>query len=495
MSIRNRLIGAHNEKDVEQIYREVLYQAALQEDPSTKLYSPHKTDGVLRSTVLFMLMEFKYDINMSAKGKISQVLSQCIFYLKEFKEKDPDIPSTLFVGDQNECFVLPTAVVLSYTDADYVDWSAAPSAKHPKLVRELIQDDKVQPYVLNPHSSAFDVSHIIERCKSVHDAAVYKVPVTTQNITSIFQSWTEEVLTDDVEPVTAVNVFIQSVLDKSYLHPKKKNLLVANGTEVKVKSAKHSSFFDWFKSNYEVIQQRKFSAIQDRLIEEESRRRAGDFYTPTAWVNEAHKMLDMQLGPDWRKEYVVWDCSAGTGNLTRDYHFDELYLSTLHEDDVASIKSSNYHTGREGKVFQFDFLNEPIQNVPAGLQQALNDPSRKVLFLNNPPFGTASAGGAKGSNKTGLSFTSVKDQMDVGRAGNQLYVQFMWRMSELTQLHNQSVIALYSMPLFATGSSAKKFRKYLYDKWKFENGFLFGAGEFEGTSSLWGVSFTVWSNK
>ncbi len=67
------------------------------------------------------------------------------------------------------------------------------------------------------------------------------------------------------------------------------------------------------------------TAIADRLIEDYDRRMKGDFWTPTLFVDYAHKMMEGVLGEDWKDRYVVWDNCWGTGNLTRDYHFKELY--------------------------------------------------------------------------------------------------------------------------------------------------------------------------
>ena len=66
------------------------------------------------------------------------------------------------------------------------------------------------------------------------------------------------------------------------------------------------------------------TATQDRLIQDETRRMKGEFFTPTIWVDEAHKMISEQFGEDWKEKYVVWDPAWGTGNLTRDYKFKEL---------------------------------------------------------------------------------------------------------------------------------------------------------------------------
>ena len=82
----------------------------------------------------------------------------------------------------------------------------------------------------------------------------------------------------------------------------------------------------------------------DQHIPDSDRRRQGAFFTPALWVAEAHKSLDKVLGPNWREECLVWDPAAGTGNLTRDYQFDNLILSTLEASEVAVINEHGYNT-------------------------------------------------------------------------------------------------------------------------------------------------------
>jgi hypothetical protein len=54
---------------------------------------------------------------------------------------------------------------------------------------------------------------------------------------------------------------------------------------------------------------------RDLLIPEDVRERKGAFFTPPQWVAKAHEYLEKYFGENWQEEYVVWDNSAGTGNL------------------------------------------------------------------------------------------------------------------------------------------------------------------------------------
>lgn len=513
-----RLNNTQTEKDVENVYR-TQFLAHL---PKASITSPYNTDGVLETDTLYVLLEFKYDLDFTVRADVLKPVIQSLMYLKKFYDHEDRIPSAIFVGDRNECFMLETEAVVSYLDRADVDWTAAPSSawkELPSLYRKLIKDPNINPYVLDVRERKFYFQNVIDKLEAVSAGTVHKVPITIHNISGIYRSWEERVLREDIGAQKAVGAFIQSVLGEAYLHPRKKNTLVLGRTELSVNSDAHEAFFSWFQSEYRVSEKRNFTAIKDRLVEEESRRRSGDFYTPAVWAHEAHKMLDAELGPDWREEWVVWDCAAGTANLTRDYGFNELYLSTLFEADVETIKSMGYNPN--ATVFQFDFLNDVIDGdgipsqmeietddgeietinpgtgaeLPPALQASLEE-GKKMVFLINPPFGTAGSGegGTAKSKKSGVATTLVRNKMGLGRCKEQLYAQFMFRITEIVEKFDleDAVFALYSVPLFFSGSSFKKFRKYFYDRWEFKNGFLFRADEFNGTASSWGCAHTLW---
>ena len=114
-----------------------------------------------------------------------------------------------------------------------------------------------------------------------------------------------------------------------------------------------------------------YSLVLERNYPQNSyRRRTGAFFTPDIWVAEAHKLLAETLGADWKEKFVVWDCACGTANLTRGYKFNSLFLSTLDESDVQTVKDCSYNP--EAMLFQYDFLSEMALGgkIPAALREA-----------------------------------------------------------------------------------------------------------------------------
>ena len=243
---------------------------------------------------------------------------------------------------------------------------------------------------------------------------------------------------------------------------------------------------------------------RDQTMDEKHRRRTGAFFTPKKWVDEAHKMMDAELGPNWREEYVVWDASAGTANLTRDYRFKELYLSTLEQTDVDIILKSGFNPG--ATVFQFDFLNDPIEDsivggpskLPEGLKKALRE-NRPIVFLNNPPYGT-------NSDWRNPKFTSNKDKFDkfivkeemkeegFGLSSNDLVGQFLYRIVKIQKdCHlTNSYIGLFSKRNIFSSKSFKDLRIKHLNHNDFKTGFIFNVSEFTNTTGKWGVIFSIW---
>ena len=162
------------------------------------------------------------------------------------------------------------------------------------------------------------------------------------------------------------------------LKEKKPNYICTPFGEIQIEASQYKGFISHFNRTYTPQEKMKFAEISDRLIEDTNRRNKGEFYTPTLFVDYAHKMIAEQFGEDWKEKYVVWDNCSGTKNLTRDYYFKELYCSTLENAELAI--SDRYN--REGVSFQFDFLNDSLDKLPQGLKSALEENKPIIFFLS-----------------------------------------------------------------------------------------------------------------
>ena len=295
-----------------------------------------------------------------------------------------------------------------------------------------------------------------------------------------------------------VNIFLTAVInpDENYLHPTKKNTLVTKSFgNVIVNGNTFRSFFKHYQRDYSQKDKDTLVGICDRLIEDTTRRFQGEFFTPTEWVDEAHRMIETEFGENWKEDYVVYDPCCGTGNLTRDYKFEELYMSTLNQSDLDIIEQRGYNP--EATKFQFDFLNDPDDKFPPGLIKALEE-NKPLLVLMNPPYGTAKSGGAKDdNNKIGIASTTTgrlmqKDNM--GKCSAQLYAQFLYKVTSLNLKYTEVNIAIFSPSLYKIGKSWEIFRKNFYNKFKFSDGMLFNASHFSNTKTSWGIDFSLWKS-
>lgn len=497
--ISTELNKAVNEKDVENIYRAELTRLFS----GSSITSPHHVDGLLETKEGYnVLLEFKF--NQLLKNKLTQcnVLIQALYYLKKFEMQGVSLPSAVFVGDNNECFIVPSKSITKYLNHK-LDWNIPASdayRRNPQLVTEMMTDTDIDPFVFDVDTK-FKSKDLIEKIQSVATNSVYKVKVTGQNIQSIFEYFQSNVLPKNSGLSTnqEANMFVQLVINpnENYVHPKRNNILLTkNFGEVKINGSAFSSFFKHYEGEtYSPREKEKLTGFIDRLVEESTRRRKGEFFTPTMFVDKSQEYITSVLGPDWRDEYVVWDCAWGTGNLTRDYQFKELYCSTLEQSDIDTANQAGYNP--TAIKFQFDFLNDDDSKLPAGLLAALSDPKKKVLFYINPPYGTAKNGGSEdGNSKAGIADTLVGKLMREerwGAASQQLYAQFLYRIAKYNENKNV-VVAAFAPSLYKTGSSYSGFRANFYKKFEYQKGMLFCASHFSDTASSWGVDFSVWTS-
>lgn len=470
--------------------------------PNCPISYPHSCDGIIdtkteKDEKLKLLMEFKYNVELSSKVARAKVIIQTIFYLKRFEIKGEQLPNVILIGDINECFVLHANNVIKYLDED-VNWDISPSTayqKYPDLVLKISEDDDINLNVfifdIDDNFKFKDVANkIIDSANNVHRF----IHITEHNIEPIFESFCKKVIKSPkkipTNDLVALFIGVISESDNYYKHPTKKNTLVTPIDTVSINGDAFDSFFKYFGREYSPQEKNKFAAISDRLIEDTNRRNKGEFYTPTIWVDYAHKMIAEQLGENWRTEYTVWDCCCGTKNLTRDYYFGDLYCSTLENAELRI--SSKYN--KEATSFQFDFLNDELDKLPEGLLNAFKE-NKKILFFINPPYATA--GNYKNGTKKDVAKTKMNEEMlqnNYGACSQNLYAQFLYRIQKIKDIYDLKnlFIGIFSPTLFLTGTSYKNFRANFLNTFKYLYGFQLQASHFSNVSANWGISFTCW---
>lgn len=492
--IKNSVI----EREVEDVYNKGINLYF----PNTDITHPFACDGLIETRtenhkILKLIIEYKLDEMLTDKVARAKVLIQVIYYLKKFEQNGLILPNVCMVGDIDECFVMHTNELLKYLDED-VNWNVAPSNAHfasHELVAKIAMDENINPFIYEVNEY-FSFKDVAERITDLAENVQRYVRVTEHNIANIFDYFSRNVIKDckKIQPNDLVAIFMGIITDGDnyYQHPTKKNSLITPFGAVNIKGDGFASFIGYFHRNYTPQEKNKFAEISDRLIEDTKRRNTGEFYTPTPFVDYAHKMIEKAFGEDWKEKYVVWDNCCGSKNLTRDYRFGELYSSTLENAELEI--SSRYN--KEGVAFQFDFLNDSLDKLPEGLMNALKE-NKPIIFFINPPYATAT--NRNETSKEGVAKSMVNEVMlkdKIGASSQNLYAQFLYRIIMIKKEFNLTNchIALFSPTLFLTGTSWKGFRNVYLNEFAFNNAVQFKASHFADVADNWGISFSIWNN-
>jgi hypothetical protein len=499
----------NNEKEVEYFYWQQLEKVGKQFDKNFTLTAANKTDGYLEAGNIKAICEIKYGFDFSSSANISRVLIQALYYIKNRQKRGQEVPSSIFVGDDNEYFIVSVKQFADYLDSSYINeadpkWEFSPSSAYKsntKLYQDLLL--KSIPLMIKKLEDNFDIGFVSSRLSALASNENIKTKLNSQNIVKPFHYFTQSVLLggENIKDHTKIKLFFAVITgseDVIYTRGK----IRYEKIDYSVNDSYYAGFVNIYQTKYKTSEREDFISKMDNLIKEEARRFHGAYFTPKVIVDYAHETIAKNLGENWRNEYVVWDPAAGTLNLTRDYQFRELYCSTLFQEELDLAADYN----SEATKFQFDFLNDefkPIRNggkVPNGLYDAVNDKNKKVMVLMNPPYantgtgqGTSTAGTAKTISKN-IASTNFKDEMsnlNFGRSAKDLYIKFIYRTSLFAKANNSSIF-MFTPTGFLRNSSAIGVIKYLDSSYKYLESFAFDSKYFEGASGGWAISFTGW---
>ena len=350
------------------------------------------------------------------------------------------------------------------------------------------------------------------------------INITKNNFIFVFLRWVEEVKPsiavnwDDVPKTSIVDFFYADLISRNDYTLREELAVVLRGDKYRIlqnilKGATQlfseatfndgKTAYNQFWNKYVRPPRKEYLDLilkrRDLLIPQDLRRYQGAFFTPPQWVQKSQEYLAMELGENWQKEYYVWDCCAGTGNLlfglTEKYR---VYASTLDNADVQvmheRIKEKSLDL-LDSHVFQFDFLNDSFDRLPQSLQEIINDPEkrRKLVVYINPPYAEAadkSTVVGKGKNKTNVAVTNKtynKYINRIGIAGREVFAQFFMRIYDEI---STSVLAQFSTLKIEQAPNFRDFRQAF--RAKLGRNFIVPANSFDNVKGQFPIGFFIW---
>lgn len=350
------------------------------------------------------------------------------------------------------------------------------------------------------------------------------INITKNNFIFVFQRWVEEVKPsiavnwDDVPKTSIVDFFYADLISRNDYTLREELAVVLRDDKYRIlqnilKGATQlfseatfndgKTAYNQFWNKYVRPPRKEYLDLilkrRDLLIPQDLRRYQGAFFTPPLWVQKSQEYLAMELGEDWQKEYYVWDCCAGTGNLlfglTEKYR---VYASTLDNADVQvmheRIKEKSLDL-LDSHVFQFDFLNDSFDRLPQSLQEIINDPEkrRKLVVYINPPYAEVadkSTVVGRGKNKTNVAVTNKtynKYINRIGIAGREVFAQFFMRIYDEI---STSVLAQFSTLKIEQAPNFRDFRQAF--RAKLGRNFIVPANSFDNVKGQFPIGFFIW---
>jgi hypothetical protein len=503
-----RLRDAKEEKFVEGVYRDEIgrLRPCVWSTPDIRA----KVDGYTEWGPTRLLLEAKLEENLTSRRDACRVLAQAVFYIRRFLEVGT-VPTVVMIADRNECFIVPTSVLMKHTNMK-LDWDRAASRGDEKLSAALMADEELRFFV-HPVIEGFELSEVLTLADEMSQGNAYQIRITPTNVGRVYRIWKDNkvVVTQLPGALGNIMLFFEVVERGIEFIPRAGDVLsVGKFGEVIVRVVQLELFQSMFRTGYGTDEAAAILSKRDQLMEEEARRFQGAFYTPEIWRDHAIGEITRHLGENWMQECVVWDPAAGTGNLTRDRAWGCLISSTAEKTDVDVMR--RLHWG--GKhVFQYDFLNPnaaspffeegEINAIPPNVDKTLREAAKagkRLVWFMNPPYAEDGDAGLNTERKAGVAAeTKVAGdcrKAKMGRVSRQLYAQFMFRCRQVAEQYGfkDYTVALFSPCKFMSSGSYRPFRKWWYAAHGYEGGFLFQASHFADVSDAWGVSFTVWNS-
>nr|DAF48944.1 MAG TPA: N-6 DNA Methylase [Siphoviridae sp. ctnpt50] len=265
--------------------------------------------------------------------------------------------------------------------------------------------------------------------------------------------------------------------------------------------------FKRFIVPYEGETNEKFKYLMDKLNDRLKKKKLGAFYTPEAYAEKAHELLQMAIArvPEGN-DYVIIDRCAGTGNLEAVFTDEELSHCILSTYEYFEYKVLFERLGDkvrhivppteqnidyvDGLIVNADAMSKEFVENPV-IRRYVDDPKVTVIMYENPPYSDANADNVSALNK----------KRDRQEKNNYVYEI----MKAQTSLHAERDVANRFIWSAFNFYMKKAFDSYIVFSpikyWKsvglcdrkFISGFIFNRKYFHATASA--ISCIAWGNE
>lgn len=263
--------------------------------------------------------------------------------------------------------------------------------------------------------------------------------------------------------------------------------------------------FKRFIVPYEGETNEKFKYLMDKLNDRLKKKKLGAFYTPEAYAEKAHELLQMAIArvPEGN-DYVIIDRCAGTGNLEAVFTDEELSHCILSTYEYFEYKVLFERLGDkvrhivppteqnidyvDGLIVNADAMSKEFIENPV-IRKYVDDPKVTVIMYENPPYRDDTADN-KGAKKVKVTESYIRGEMTK---------KFNGSAATARELSNLFIWSAFKYYMKKKEDSYVVFSPIKY--WKSEHilskkcvkGFMFNREHFHATPSV--ISCILWSNE
>ncbi|MDR3181525.1 MAG: hypothetical protein LBT89_01165, partial [Planctomycetaceae bacterium] len=456
-----------------------------------------------------ILIEFKHDEDMAAKEGIrAQILAQSLYYCYNLYIDGKRVPPYIALIDKDEFVFYKRETLEPIYKTAALFQQGSPSSPDEAVIEKCRYAEPEQ-YLFVASQEIFDQA--VRRLGSIISEQIC-IPedITEYNIAHLYSSWSN-VFTQFLNHKGNENkphVFRKDCIGEGEVFVIESNLLGneiitvefnLDGEIAKIERCPKSKYYDfwsaWKRIKNGKQEKRIFQKAAD-LFTTDSRRKKGQFYTPTNLARYGWEYLEKELGKNfwfdgtWR----IWDCCCGEGGLAINViphsALQYTYLSSLDAGEIDFVKK---YLPMCKRVWQMDFLNTQIQDFPEDVRRDRENPNIKWLFFINPPYGEGSSGKATDNvewYKKGVSLSLVKEQMknhNMSVESKEKYAQFLFRIEK--EFKGKYVLGSYTTMKAFVSKEYINLRKF----WKpvFKGGLICCANKWHQGNGAFASVFSV----